>query len=126
MKELICIVCPRGCTLQAHQEHDGTWRIEGNACPRGPIWAQEELTAPKRTVTATCKLYLKGPQDTEEKSLRLPVRSSQNCPIQDIPALLADIYALELHGEVHSGDIVLENWQGSGINIIATRSMLGS
>lgn len=33
MKELICIVCPKGCHLQVDEAHD--YAVTGNSCPRG-------------------------------------------------------------------------------------------
>ena len=34
MSKLVCIVCPRGCTLQVEPEGD-TFRVTGNSCKRG-------------------------------------------------------------------------------------------
>ena len=42
MKELTCIVCPRGCRLKV----DDNMEVSGNACPRGKIYAINELTHP--------------------------------------------------------------------------------
>ena len=33
MKELICIVCPKGCHLQVDEAHD--YAVTGNSCPGG-------------------------------------------------------------------------------------------
>lgn len=33
MKELICIVCPRGCHLKVDEAND--YAVTGNSCPRG-------------------------------------------------------------------------------------------
>ena len=49
MSELVCIVCPRGCTLQVEQEGDA-FRVAGNACKRGEAFAISEQTAPMRTL----------------------------------------------------------------------------
>lgn len=53
MRKLICIVCPKGCHLEA--DEGPSIVVRGNACPRGAVYAREEMTAPKRTVTATCR-----------------------------------------------------------------------
>ena len=42
MKELICIVCPRGCHLKV----DAELNVTGNACPRGIVYGKKEVTAP--------------------------------------------------------------------------------
>ena len=33
MKELICIVCPKGCHLKVDENND--YKVSGNACERG-------------------------------------------------------------------------------------------
>jgi len=50
--ELVCIVCPNGCVLQAENTPDGV-QVTGNKCKRGIAFAIEELTAPKRSLTTT-------------------------------------------------------------------------
>ena len=52
MNKLICIVCPRGC----HLEIDDQLNVKGNFCPRGVIYAKNELTTPKRKVTSTVQV----------------------------------------------------------------------
>ena len=51
MKELICIVCPKGCRLRV-DENDG-YKVTGNTCPRGEEYGKMELTNPTRTITST-------------------------------------------------------------------------
>ena len=54
-EELICITCPLGCHLSVERRADGGLSVSGNRCPRGARYAEEELLAPKRVVTATCR-----------------------------------------------------------------------
>jgi CxxC motif-containing protein len=46
-----CTVCPNGCQVRYS---DG--RYEGNRCPRGEKFAEQERTAPKRVLTTTVKM----------------------------------------------------------------------
>ena len=46
MKELICIVCPKGCHLRVDEAQD--YRVTGNGCPRGEEYGKMELTHPTR------------------------------------------------------------------------------
>ena len=39
MKEMICIVCPRGCHLKVNDNNE----VSGNFCPRGAKYAIEEI-----------------------------------------------------------------------------------
>ena len=49
MKELICIVCPKGC----HLKIDENLNVTGNGCNRGIEYGINELTNPTRMVTST-------------------------------------------------------------------------
>ena len=51
MEKLICIACPIGCHLEIDVEDD--YKVTGNQCKRGPIYAKKELTNPTRIVTST-------------------------------------------------------------------------
>jgi CxxC motif-containing protein len=113
MKELTCIVCPMGCSLKIEEGSGAFLAISGNRCPRGAVYAQEEIKAPKRVVTASCA---STPQ-------RIPVKSSVPCPRERIPELLADIYKLEVKLPVKTGEALIKNWKRSGIDIVAVRTM---
>ena len=115
MKELICIVCPIGCSLIVDEGAD-LLAVSGNRCPRGEVYAQEEITAPKRVVTATCSAAADG------ALRRIPVKTSVPCPKEKIKRLLADIYRVRIALPVRAGDIVIADWDGCGIDVVATRS----
>ena len=54
MKELICIVCPRGCHLKVDEAND--YAVTGNSCPRGAEYGRNECTHPTRVLTTTVKI----------------------------------------------------------------------
>ena len=70
IKEMVCIVCPMGCHLTIDTD---TLDVKGNTCPRGAIYAKEELTAPKRVITSTVRV-VGGIHN------RLPVKTSTSIP----------------------------------------------
>ena len=130
MKELTCIVCPAGCSLAVEQggvseDSMSALSITGNRCPRGELYAKEEICDPRRVVTATCEI---NRNNDNERSLfvlrRVPVKTAVPCPKDKIPALLADIYKVRIDLPVKAGDIIIANWQNYGINIIATRTII--
>jgi CxxC motif-containing protein len=135
MKALTCIVCPIGCSLAVEEGPPGAegfpeLTVTGNRCPRGAVYAGEEIRAPRRVVTATCGVRVDGPAGLDtgaaggrEIPRRLPVKTSVPCPREKIPALLADIYRIEVSLPVKPGDMVLSDWQGSGINVVAVRTL---
>ena len=51
MKDLVCIVCPRGCRLTVDEAQD--YKVTGNGCPRGAEYGRTELQNPTRTRTTT-------------------------------------------------------------------------
>ncbi len=113
-KELICIVCPVGCRLKATIHGDDV-SISGNRCPRGEVYGREEVLAPRRVVTATCAV---------RSSLhpRLPVGTDGPIPFELIEDLLEEIYGISVPLPVKRGDIVIENFRDTGVNVKAGRS----
>jgi CxxC motif-containing protein len=129
MRELTCIVCPIGCSLLIEEgppAADGlpVVQVSGNRCPRGAVYAQEEIRSPKRVVTATCGIGdgLHSPCGIPVMR-RVPVKSNVPCPKEKIPALLADIYKTAVNLPVKAGDTVIANWQNCGIDVVVTRNI---
>jgi CxxC motif-containing protein len=91
--------------------------VSGNRCPRGAVYAQEEVRSPKRMVTATCGIC------GNSVARRVPVKTSSPCPKEKIPELLADVYQATVNLPVKAGDTIIANWQNCGIDIVATRSI---
>lgn len=123
MRFLTCIVCPIGCGLTVDEGPKNAagvpaLTIAGNTCPKGAEYAQEEIRAPKRVVTATCALE-EGPHLLR----RLPVKTAVPCPQERIGELLADLYRLTLKPPIKAGDRVIPDWQGTGIPVVAARSV---
>jgi CxxC motif-containing protein len=96
-------------------------RVSGNRCPRGAVYAREEIRAPKRVVTATCGIVREAGADSLTGLRRVPVKSSVPCPREKIPELLADIYGSRVTLPVKAGDAVISNWRGTGISVLAVR-----
>ena len=132
MKVLTCIVCPIGCSLQVTPEPRGAEGLAftGNGCQRGVAYAQEEVRSPKRVVTATCAIARSpaaGEDARKTGSLgaprRVPVKTVLPCPKEHISELLADIYQIRLTLPVKTGDTVIADWRGTGVRVVAVRSM---
>lgn len=113
MKELICITCPRGCHLQV----DDNMNVTGNFCPRGAIYAVNELTNPVRTLTSTVK--------TDSKMFpRLPVKSKEPLPKTCIFDAMEQINRKLVHLPINCGDVIISNVCNSGIDIVATKTII--
>ncbi len=122
-QEIICISCPIGCHLKVSSNDKNPLDedkivVENNKCARGEIYGKEEILAPKRVVTATCAV------DSALMS-RIPVKTDAPLAKERISALLDVLYKLELKIPLKTGTPVIQDFEGSGINIITTRSLAG-
>ena len=114
MKDLPCIVCPRGCRLRVDEDRD--YAVTGNGCPRGAEYARAELTAPTRVVTSTVRCV-------GGSYPRCPVKTDCPIPKGEIQAVMAALAAVQLTAPVQLGQVVLADVCGTGANIVATRAM---
>ena len=110
-----CIVCPAGCLLTIRQEN-GEWVVSGNRCPRGKQYAIQEVTDPRRTVTATAAT-------DSEAYPRLPLKSADPVPKDRIGAVLEAIGRLQVRLPIQAGACLLCNAANTGIDILATRTL---
>lgn len=108
----ICINCPAGCHLEI-SETDNVLQVFGNRCPRGVKYAERELHNPGRIVTASVRADISG-------RVYVPVKSSAPVPLRDIKPLLAELAVLRVAIPVHTGDVVIKNFNDLNIDIIAT------
>ena len=113
MKELTCIICPRGCHLVV----DENLNVTGNTCPRGAVYAKNELTHPTRTLTSTVKIV-----SLEE--VALPVKSDNPLPKEKIFDAMKEINKTCVKAPIGIGDIIIKNIFGLDVNIVATKDIL--
>ncbi len=114
-REMICIVCPAGCRLTVNYSNDNEPIITGNGCNRGITYATNEITDPRRTVTTTIAVKNRG--------IRCPVKSDKPVPKKDIDVLLSMLHKINMDPPVKSGDIIISNFDNTGINILSTSSI---
>lgn len=111
-----CIMCPMGCEMTVTIENGAVTSVTGNTCPRGPKYANDEVTAPKRMLTSTVAI------DGGVLPL-LPVVSANVLPKERILDCARYLRGVKLQAPVKTGDVVVENILGLGVNIIASRDM---
>lgn len=112
-REIICTSCPMGCHVTVSMNGEEIIRITGNTCARGERYARSEITNPTRTLTTTVALADGGV---------LPVKSDAPLAKQEIPHFLEKIHAVTAERPVLMGDIILEDIDGNGVNIVATQN----
>ena len=114
MKELICIVCPKGCRLRV-DENDG-YKVTGNTCPRGEEYGKMELTNPTRTITST--VAVRGAAHP-----RCPVKTTKPIPKGLIFEAMQTLDGLELTAPVALGQVAVANVCGTGADFVTTRAL---
>ncbi|MBE5734923.1 MAG: DUF1667 domain-containing protein [Clostridiales bacterium] len=107
--KLICIMCPMGCELTVTKEKNGDVKVSGNTCIRGEVYGKEEVTAPKRMLTALVKTDMGV----------LPVKTTKPIPKSMVFAVNDEIGKLRLK-KAKSGDKIIKNVLNTGADIIVT------
>lgn len=114
MKELVCIVCPRGCRLKVDEENG--YSVSGNSCPRGAEYGKNEISHPTRVITSTVRL-------TGGLYPRCPVKTDKAVSKEKMLDIMRKLNDVDLKSPVKIGDIVLRDCDGEGANIIVTKNL---
>ena len=112
MKDLTCIVCPRGCSLHV----DDNMNFTSNFCPRGKEYAISELTHPVRTITSSIKV-------TNRDYTLVSVKTTKPVPKDKIFAVMEEIDKLSVEAPTRIGDIVKKNILGLDSDIVITKNI---
>lgn len=107
--KLICIMCPMGCEIEVTKT-GSTYSVSGNNCKRGETYAIQEMTEPKRVVTAILK--------TRDTGV-LSVKTSVPVPKKMVMAVMNEINSLKVKS-AKLGDVVIKNVLNTGADIVVT------
>ena len=117
-KKLVCIVCPKGCRLTLIQDGNckSGYKVTGNGCNRGIDYGIKELTNPTRVLTSTVKI---------EGAImkRLPVRTKGDIPKSLVFESMELLNHIEVYAPIKMGDIIIKDILGTGVDLIASKSM---
>ena len=113
-RELTCIVCPRGCQMQAIIENGTVTKVRGNACPRGKQYAIDECTHPMRTLTGTV---------LTDDGRPIPVKTDRTIPKELLFPAMQELALTRATLPVHIGDVLIERLLGTDANVVATANM---
>ena len=112
VRELTCIVCPRGCQLVCELgDNNEVISVSGNLCPRGKTYAVNECTNPQRVVTSTVRC--------EDGSV-ISCKTSTTVPKGLMFEVMSVINKTLAPNSVQIGDVIIENVLGTGADVIAT------
>lgn len=111
-KELICIICPRGCALTVNTD---PLSVSGNACPKGAQYGRDEVLSPTRTVTSIVRV-------SNREDTMVSVKTSCPIPKDKIMEVMAAIRSIEVCAPVKIGDVIINDLFGA--DIVATKDIL--
>lgn len=111
MKEvsLTCIECPLGCDITVVLNEDKIESIIGNSCPRGKLYATEEVVCPKRVLTTTVRA---------DNGKMVSVKSDKPIKKSELINAMKTINSVVAKLPIKIGDVIIENIY-DGVNIIS-------
>ena len=110
-RQLTCIVCPMGCSLNVKIEDGKVISVSGNTCPRGDAYARNELTNPVRTVTSTVRA---GDGRT------VSVKTNKSIPKDKIFECMKEINSVKISLPITVGDVIIKGVCGTDADVVAT------
>lgn len=116
VKELTCIRCPIGCNIKVTMEEGQVVEIKGNNCHRGEQYARKEVAEPMRTVTTTLRVR-------NGYSTRVSCKTKEDVPKEMVMEILEQLKDIVVDAPVNEGDVLVENVAGTGVDLIATKSI---
>lgn len=114
IRELTCIVCPKGCQLKVELDGKRVVSVSGNTCKRGAVYAETECTAPMRTLTTTAPVEGGGV---------VPVKTDRTVPKELLFECMELVNAACVPADAKLGYVVIENILGTGANVVTTRNV---
>ena len=112
-RDLICIICPKGCSLRAEISGD-TVTTTGNGCHRGAQYAENECLHPMRTVTATIRV-------ANRENTMVSVKTESTVAKDRMMSVMAALRDMVVNAPIAIGQVLLENVEGSAI--VATKQI---
>lgn len=114
-RNLICIGCPLGCPVTVTMDGDNI-SVTGNTCPRGADYAKKEVLSPTRIVTSSIIV-------NDGVIARVSVKTKSDIPKSKIFDVMKEIQAVRVDAPVALGQVLIEDCAGTGVEIIATKTV---
>lgn len=113
--EMICIGCPLGCMLTVTGSGDNI-KVSGNTCKKGVTYAIQEINNPKRMVTTTVRVR-------NGELLVVSVKTNGEIPKGKIMECMKVLANIIVDAPVSIGDEIMLDILGTGIQVVATKSV---
>lgn len=116
MERIVCVLCPMGCKIKYNMVDGKLVSVEGNRCPRGLSYLEDELREPKRIVPTSVKVI------NGELPL-VSVKTSKPIPKKLIFQFMELVKKIQVEAPVRVGQVILKNVLDTGADLVATRSV---
>ena len=105
-----------GCVLEVQiNDASEVENVAGHTCNRGVDYAKQEAVDPRRNISAV--VMVEGALEP------LSVKTAEPIPKAKIFEVMEEIRALHLQVPIAAGQVLIENAAGTGIPIVATKSL---
>lgn len=111
-KTITCIGCPLGCRLSVLMAEGQVRTVDGAGCGRGAAYARQECVCPTRMVTSLVRV--------QGRRAPLSVKTVRPVPKEKIFACLEEIHRARVTSPVRSGDVIVKDVCGTGVDVVAT------
>ena len=115
-REFICIICPNGCRIAVEYEGTNIKNIQGDECPKGRDYVENEITNPLRVFTGSV-LVESGDFSLVSVKTHVPIPKKYLKKVGEI------IRQIKVEAPVEIGQVVASNLLGKNIDLIATRKI---
>lgn len=115
-REITCIVCPIGCKILATVDGTNIKKIEGYKCKRGVEYTRSEILDPRRVLTSSISVI-------NGEWLLVSVKTSKPVPKDKVFDILRVTRKTKAKAPVNIGQTLIKDVAGTGIDIVATRSV---
>lgn len=109
--KVVCIACPVGCRIEVEGR-----AVSGYRCLKGKEYAYNEATNPVRIFTGSVRI-------TYGDLPVLSVRSVSGVPKNRMKAIASMMRKIVLHAPIRIGQVVIPDILGTGVDIVATRTI---
>ena len=115
-RHFVCVTCPIGCEIDVVHDGGKIISMEGNKCKKSEEFVKQELIEPMRVLTTTVRIQgARWPV--------IPVRTDKSVPKRLFPRIMKQLRRVDLQAPVNMLDVVVNDIDGTGANLIATRTM---
>jgi len=115
-RKMTCILCPNGCRLRVELTDKSIALLEGARCSKGEKFVHQEINDPHRNIASS--ILVKGGE------LKLAsVRLTAPIPRDKIFDVMATIKEVKCDAPVISGQVILTDVLGLGVDLICTKSV---